>query len=161
MCRCLGLNYSFGLYPDELINFFFFSGEPEGSHSCHSCHSFGLYPDESFLSLGRVDPAPHTQHLLGPFEAKAQNSLLRSFSIVDSLANRQHSCRGSEELAIRFQATPTYCGGHLSRTPNYAEFLDPNQGTRSTSLGTWQACSCGVVALALAFTLGMALQGKL
>ena len=54
-----------------------------------------------------------------------------------------------------------YCGGHLSRTPNYAEFLDPNQGTRSTSLGTWQACSCGVVALALAFTLGMALQGKL
>ena len=53
------------------------------------------------------------------------------------------------------------CGGHLSRTPNYAEFLDPNQGTRSTSLGTWQACSCGVVALALAFTLGMALQGKL
>ena len=63
------------------------------------------------LSLGRIDPAPHTQHLLGPFAAIAQNSLLRSFSIVDSLANRQHSCRGSEELAIRktarFQATPS------------------------------------------------------
>ena len=67
------------------------------------------------LSLGRVDPAPHTQHLLGPFEAIAQNSLLRSFSIVDSLANRQHSCRGSEELAIRFQATPNY-------TPSYSKW---------------------------------------
>ena len=52
------------------------------------------------LSLGRVDPAPHTQHLLGPFAAIAQNSALWSFSIVDSLANRQHSCGGSEELAI-------------------------------------------------------------
>ena len=67
-----------------------------------------LHRQERALSLGRVDPAPHTQHLLGPFEAIAQNSLLRSFSIVDSLANRQHSCRGSEELAIRFQATPNY-----------------------------------------------------
>ena len=64
-----------------------------------------------FPLSGRVVPAPHTQHLLGPFAALAQNSLLRSFSIVDSLANRQHSCRGSEELAIRksarFQATPS------------------------------------------------------
>ena len=39
------------------------------------------------LSLGRVGPAPHTQHLLGPFAAIAQNSALWSFSIVDSLAN--------------------------------------------------------------------------
>ena len=53
------------------------------------------------------------------------------------------------------------CGGHLSRTPSYAEFLDPNQGTRSISLGTWQACFCGVVALAFAFALGMALQETL
>ena len=69
-------------------------------------------PDQALLlSLGRVVPAPHTQHLLDPFAAIAQNSLLRSFSIVDSLANRQHSCRGLEELAIRktarFQATPS------------------------------------------------------
>ena len=83
-----------------------------------------------FLSLGSVDPAPHTQHLLGPFEAIAQNSLLRSFSIVDSLANRQHSCRGSEELAIRFQATPNYFAalratpsGGRPRTPSYSELL--------------------------------------
>ena len=82
------------------------------------------------LSLGRVDPAPHTQHLLGPFEAIAQNSLLRSFSIVDSLANRQHSCRGSEELAIRFQATPNYFAalratpsGGRPITPSYSELL--------------------------------------
>ena len=86
------------------------------------------------LSLGRVDPAPHAQHLLGPFEAIAQNSSLRSFSIVDSLANRQHSCRGSEELAIRktarFQATPSYSellrvGGaqELRATPSYFEPL--------------------------------------
>ena len=86
------------------------------------------------LSLGRVVPAPHTQHLLGPFAAIAQNSLLRSFSIVDSLANRQHSCRGSEELAIRksarFQATPSYFAalratpsGGRPRTPSYSEQL--------------------------------------
>ena len=79
-----------------------------------------------FLSLGRVDPAPHTQHLLGPFAAIAQNSLLRSFSIVDSLANRQHSCRGSEELAIRktarFQATPSHSEWFL-RTPSHSELL--------------------------------------
>ena len=66
----------------------------------------------SALSLGRVVPAPHTQHLLGPFAAIAQNSSLWRFSIVDSLANRQHSRKGSEELAIRktarFQATPSY-----------------------------------------------------
>ena len=54
----------------------------------------------SALSLGRVDPAPHTEHLLGPFAAIAQNSALWSFSIVESLANRQHNCGGSEELAI-------------------------------------------------------------
>ena len=52
----------------------------------------------SALSLGRVGPAPHTPHLLGPFAAIAQNSSLWSFLIVDSLANRQHSSR--EELAI-------------------------------------------------------------
>ena len=86
------------------------------------------------LSLGRVVPAPHTRHLLGLFAAIAQNSLLRSFSIVDSLASRQHSCRGSEELAIRktarFQATPNYCellrvGGaqELRATPSYSELL--------------------------------------
>ena len=89
-----------------------------------------------FLSLGRVVPAPHTRHLLGLFAAIAQNSLLRSFSIVDSLASRQHSCRGSEELAIRktarFQATPNYSellrvGGAqellLRATPSYSELL--------------------------------------
>ena len=80
------------------------------------------------LSLGRVDPAPHTQHLLGPFEAIAQNSSLRSFSIVDSLANRQHSCRGSEELAIRktarFQATPSN-SEQLRATPSYSEWGAP------------------------------------
>ena len=54
----------------------------------------------SALSLGRVGPAPHTPHLLGPFAAIAQNSSLWSFLIVDSLANRQHSSGGSEELAI-------------------------------------------------------------
>ena len=86
------------------------------------------------LSLGRVGPAPHTQHLLGPFAAIAQNSSLWSFSIVDSLANRQHSCRGSEELAIRktarFQATPSYSellratpSGGRPRTPSYSELL--------------------------------------
>ena len=52
------------------------------------------------LSLGRVGPAPHTQHLLGPFAAIAQNSALWSLSIVDFGARRQHYCRGSEELAI-------------------------------------------------------------
>ena len=86
------------------------------------------------LSLGRVVPAPHTRHLLGLFAAIAQNSLLRSFSIVDSLASRQHSCRGSEELAIRktarFQATPNYSellrvGGaqELRATPSYSKLL--------------------------------------
>ena len=86
------------------------------------------------LSLGRVVPAPHTRHLLGLFAAIARNSLLRSFSIVDSLASRQHSCRGSEELAIRktarFQATPNYSellrvGGaqELRATPSYSELL--------------------------------------
>ena len=92
------------------------------------------------LSLGRVDPAPHTQHLLGPFEAIAQNSLLRSFSIVDSLANRQHSCRGSEELAIRFQATPNYFAalratpsGGRPRTPSYSELLQLLRATPSYS----------------------------
>ena len=84
-----------------------------------------------FLSLGRVVPAPHTRHLLGLFAAIAQNSLLRSFSIVDSLASRQHSCRGSEELAIRktarfqvnselLRATPS---GGRPRTPSYSELL--------------------------------------
>ena len=80
----------------------------------------------SALSLGRVGPAPHTQHLLGPFAAIAQNSSLWSFSTVDSLANRQHSCRGSEELAIRktarFQATPSYFT-ELRATPSYSELL--------------------------------------
>ena len=80
----------------------------------------------SALSLGRVGPALHTQHLLGPFAAIAQNSSLWSFSIVDSLANRQHSCRGSEELAIRktarFQATPSYFA-ELRATPSYSELL--------------------------------------
>ena len=77
--------------------------------------------------------SPHTA-LAGPFAAIAQNSLLRSFSIVDSLANRQHSCRGSEELAIRktarFQATPSYFAGLRAtpsggrpRTPSYSELL--------------------------------------
>ena len=82
----------------------------------------------SALSLGRVVPAPHTRHLLGPFAATAQNSLLRSSSIVDSLANRQHSCRGSEELAIRktarFQATPNYFA-ELRATPSYSEWGAP------------------------------------
>ena len=63
------------------------------------------------LSLGRVDPAPHTQRLWRPFAAIAQNSSLRSLSIVDSFAHRQHYCRGLEELAIRktarFRATPS------------------------------------------------------
>ena len=86
------------------------------------------------LSLGRVVPAPHTRHLLGLFAAIAQNSLLRSFSIVDSLASRQHSCRGSEELAIRktarFQATPNYSellrvrgAQELRATPSYSTLL--------------------------------------
>ena len=84
------------------------------------------------LSLGRVVPAPHTRHLLGLFAAIAQNSLLRSFSIVDSLASRQHSCRGSEELAIRktarFQATPNYSellrvGGAQELTSSCSELL--------------------------------------
>ena len=94
------------------------------------------------LSLGRVVPAPHTRHLLGLFAAIAQNSLLRSFSIVDSLASRQHSCRGSEELAIRktarfqalrvggvqeLRATPSYSDPSYSEllrtTPNYSEPL--------------------------------------
>ena len=52
------------------------------------------------LSLGRVVPAPHTQHLLGPFAAIAQNSSLRNLSEVDSVAHRQYYCGGSEELAI-------------------------------------------------------------
>ena len=53
---------------------------------------------------------------------------------MDSLANRQHSCRGSEELAIRktarFQATPSYFAGLRAtpsggrpRTPSYSEQL--------------------------------------
>ena len=82
------------------------------SDPCRKSNIFLLPFFQTFLlSLGRVVPAPHTQHLLGPFAAIAQNSLLRSFSIVDSLGNRQHSCRGSEELAIRktarFRATPS------------------------------------------------------
>ena len=88
------------------------------------------------LSLGRVVPAPHTRHLLGLFAAIAQNSLLRSFSIVDSFASRQHSCRGSEELAIRktarFQATPNYSellrvgAQELRATPSYSEWAPKN-----------------------------------
>ena len=77
------------------------------------------------LSLGRVAPAPHTQHLLGPFEAIAQNSLLRSFSIMDSLANRQHSCRGSEELAIRKSARFQTNSELLRSTPSYSEWGAP------------------------------------
>ena len=50
---------------------------------------------------------------------------------MDSLANRQHSCRGSEELAIRktarFQATPSYSEllrvGGAQETPSYSELL--------------------------------------
>ena len=86
------------------------------------------------LSLGRVVPAPHTRHLLGLFAAMAQNSLLRSLSIVDSFAHKQHYCRGSEELAIRksarFRATPScFAGlratssGGRPRTPSYSELL--------------------------------------
>ena len=138
MCRCLGLNcHSFGLYPDELINFliiYFFFGRA-GGQSFLSFLRLGPRRAVS-LSLGRVDPAPHTQHLLGPFEAIAQNSLLRSFSIVDSLANRRHSCRGSEELAIRFQATPNYFAalratpsGGRPRTPSYSEPLRAPQSS--------------------------------
>ena len=45
---------------------------------------------------------------------------------MDSLANRQHSCRGSEELGIRktarFQATPSYFA-ELRATPSYSELL--------------------------------------
>ena len=94
----------------------------------------------SALSLGRVDPAPHTEHLLGLFAAIAQNSVLWSFSIVESLANRQHSCRGSEELAIRKTArfpTPSYSellrvGGtqELRATPSCSEPLraTPSEG---------------------------------
>ena len=91
----------------------------------------------SALSLGRVGPAPHTQHLLGPFAAIAQNSSLWSFSIVDSLANRQHSCRGSEELAIRktarFQATPNYFA-ELRATPSYSEWGAPKNSEYSEQL---------------------------
>ena len=93
-------------------------------------------PSIAVLSLGRVVPAPHTRHLLGLFAAIAQNSLLRSFSIVDSLASRQHSCRGSEELAIRktarFQATPNYSellrvgAQELRATPSYSEWAPKN-----------------------------------
>ena len=86
------------------------------------------------LSLGRVVQAPHTRHLLGLFAAIAQNSLLRSLSIVDSFARKQHYCRGSEELAIpksaRFRATPScFAGlratpsGGRPRTPSYSELL--------------------------------------
>ena len=53
-----------------------------------------------FLSLGRVDPGPHTQRLRGVFLAIAQNSLLWSLSTVDFGAQRHHYFRGSEELAI-------------------------------------------------------------
>ena len=52
------------------------------------------------LSLGRVDPGPHTQRLRGVFLAIAQNSLLWSLSIVDFGAQRHHYFRGSKELAI-------------------------------------------------------------
>ena len=37
------------------------------------------------LSLGRVDPAPHTRHLQGLFAPSTQNSSLRSLSKVDSV----------------------------------------------------------------------------
>ena len=81
-----------------------------------------------WLSLGRVVPAPHTRHLLELFAAIAQNSLLRSLSIVD---RKQHYCRGSEELAIRksaLRATPNYPPsysdwGGRPRTPSYSELL--------------------------------------
>ena len=108
-------------------------------------HRIGDLEKMKRLSLGSVDPAPHTEHLLGPFAAIAQNSSLRSFSIVDSLANRQHSCRGSEELAIRktarFQATPSYSellrvGGaqELRATPSCSEPLraTPSEGRPRT-----------------------------
>ena len=46
---------------------------------------------------------------------------------MDFLANRQHSCRGSEELAIpktaRFQATPSYSEWGTPATPSYSELL--------------------------------------
>ena len=41
----------------------------------------------SDLSLGRVDPAPPTQHLQGLFAPSTQNSSLRSLSKVDSVAH--------------------------------------------------------------------------
>ena len=52
------------------------------------------------LSLGRVDPAPHTRHLQGLFAPSTQNSSLRSLLKVDSVVHRRCYCGGSEELAI-------------------------------------------------------------
>ena len=75
------------------------------------------------LSLGRVVPAPHTRHLLGLFAAIAQNSLLRSLSIVDFFARKQHYCRGSEELAIRKSARLR--AELLRRPPSYSEWGAP------------------------------------
>ena len=86
------------------------------------------------LSLGRVDPAPHTQRLWRPFAAIAQNSLLRSLSIVDSFACKQHDCRRSEELAIRksarFRATPSsYQHSELLRVGGAQELRATSQAS--------------------------------
>ena len=69
---------------------------------------------------------------------------------MDSLANRQHSCRGSEELAIRktarFQATPSYSellrvGGaqELRATPSYSEPLRAALSHSELRIGEYQA----------------------
>ena len=80
-----------------------------------------------FLSLGRVDPAPHTQHLLGPFEAIAQNSLLRSFSIGSTLVGAQKSLQfASKQLRTTSQHSELLqVGGaqELRATPSYSKLL--------------------------------------
>ena len=54
----------------------------------------GLEYHQTHLSLGRVDPAPHTQHLQGLFAPSTQNSSLRRLSKVDSVGDRQYYCGG-------------------------------------------------------------------
>ena len=68
-----------------------FSGQPG---VCHSCHSFGLYPDEPLPLYGET----HTQQLQGLFAPSTQNSSLRGLSKVDSVAHRQHYCGGLKSL---------------------------------------------------------------
>ena len=112
---------------------------------------------KSTVSLGRAVPALHTR-LLGLFAAMLRILHFEASQQWTLSPDRQHSCRGSEELAIRktarFQATPNYSDLSQSsnrlrrppellraapsqgrpRTPSYSEPIPASPSTPSSVL---------------------------